>query len=306
MSQKLLIDTDPGNDDATAITLALNSDAYEVVGLTTVPGNTNADNVTKNALSILELLDRTDVPVARGNDRPLCRELDDAEGIHGPGGIRGSLPAPTTSPIDQHAAEFIVDQARTHGEELVIAAVGPMTNLALALHLEPRLPELVDKIYVMGGSAMSGGNTTPEAEFNFFADPEAARHVIHNGTVQMVGLDATNQSAVPLELIESLVDQPEPYPTVASWIAYADEATIRAGLERRPSVHDAVVIADIAHDILTFEAYWLDVGTSDDGFRGAVSCDRRDRSEKVPNTRVAVDIDREEFYDRLRDGLAGL
>lgn len=303
MSQKLLIDTDPGNDDATAITVALMDDAYELVGLTTVPGNTNANNVTRNALALLELYNRTDVPVARGSERPLCRELDDAEETHGPGGIRGDLPEPTSKPIDAHAAEFIVDQAHEHGDDLVIAAVGPLTNLAIALHLEPDLPNIVEEIYLMGGSAWSGGNATPEAEFNFYADPEAARHVIRHGDTRMVGLDATQEATVPIDLIEDFVDRPQPFPTIATWIAYASEADIRAGLDRRPAIHDAVAVLDIVYDILSWEAHYLDVGTRSDDFQGAVSCDRRYYTDPAPNTQVATTLNRDRFRELLQNAL---
>lgn len=306
MSQKLLIDTDPGNDDATAITVALMDDAFELVGLTSVPGNTTVDNVTRNALSILELHGRSDVPVARGSERPFCRELDDAEHIHGPGGLRGDTPEPTGEPIDAHAAEFIVEQAREHGEDLVIAAVGPMTNLAIALHLEPNLPDIVDDIYLMGGSAWRGGNETPAAEFNFYADPEAARHVIRHGDTKMVGLDVTNDASVPLELIEDFVERDPPYPTMATWIGYATVEEIQAGLDRRPSIHDAVTVIDIAYDVLDWESYHLDIGTSDDDFQGAVSCDRRGPRRQEPNTDVAVDLDLETFRDRLRSALTAV
>lgn len=306
MSQKLLIDTDPGNDDATAITVALLDDAFELVGLTTVPGNTTATNVTRNALALLTLHDRMDVPVCKGCERPLCRELDDAEETHGPGGIRGELPDPASEPSDAHAAEFIVDQVHEHGNDLTIAAVGPMTNLALALHLEPDLPDLVGDIYLMGGSAWSGGNATPESEFNFYADPEAAKHVIRHGDTRMVGLDATQGATVPLEMIEDFIERPDPYPTIATWIAYASESEIRDGLDRRPSIHDAVVVLDIAYDILSWEEHYLDVGTSNDDFQGAISCDRRYYTDPEPNTLVATDVDRDRFRERLADALTSI
>lgn len=306
MTKKLLIDTDPGNDDATAIAFALHDTAYEIVGITTVSGNTTATNVTRNALSILELFDRTDVPVARGCEQPLCRDLKDAEDVHGPGGIRGNLPEPTTEPIETHASNFIVEQARRHKDELVIAAIGPMTNLALAYHLEPQLDELVADIFVMGGAAMTAGNTTPAAEFNFFVDPEAARHVIRHGNPRMVGLDVTQGASVPLDLIEKLADRPDPGPTIASWIGYANISDIRSGLEHPPSIHDAVVIVDIAHNILTFEAFRLDVGTGADDFRGAVSCDQLGVSGESPNAHVATELDLSVFRNHLRDVLSTL
>lgn len=300
MPRKLLLDTDPGCDDAVAIAVALAAPELDVVGLTTVAGNTTLENTTRNAGAVLELFDRTDVPVAPGCDRPISRELENAEEVHGPGGIRGDLPDPTTSPVEEHAVEFILEAAREHGDELVIAAVGPCTNLATAMLVEPELPELVDDIYLMGGAAMVGGNVTPEAEFNFYVDPEAASHVIRHGSPRMVGLDATNRATVPMDRIVDLAERPSPYEEIASWLGYMDAADIReSGVDRAPSVHDAQVIVDVVDDIVTYETYPLEVGTGAGHCRGAVICDQRDATDQPPNAEVAVDVDVEGFRSRV-------
>jgi len=152
MNQKVLFDVDPGCDDAIMLAMALGLDDVEVVGLTTVCGNTTVNNTTWNTLSILEL-GGYDVSVARGCGRPLVDELSTAEWVHGEDGIRGEMPDPAADTVPAHGAEFIVEQARKHREDLVVAAVGPLPNLATALALEPDLPEMVGDIYLMGGSA---------------------------------------------------------------------------------------------------------------------------------------------------------
>jgi inosine-uridine nucleoside N-ribohydrolase len=156
MSTKLLLDVDPGNDDAIALFIALAAYDIDGVGVTTVAGNTTVDNATQNTLSLLELVDRTNVPVAKGAYRPLADELEIAEHVHGPDGlpevVRKDLSDPVTEPIDQHAVDFILEQADDHGDDLTIAALGPQTNIALALVKDPTLPNMVEDIYQMGGA----------------------------------------------------------------------------------------------------------------------------------------------------------
>ncbi|WP_254533117.1 nucleoside hydrolase [Natrinema gelatinilyticum] len=307
MTTKLLIDTDPGCDDAVAIAAALAHPDLEVVGLSTVAGNTTLENTTRNAHAILELLDRTNFPVARGCDRPISRELVSAEDVHGPGGIRGDLPEPTAEPIDAHGAAFIVDQAREYGDDLTIAAVGPWTNLATAMLLEPALPDMVANIYLMGGAAMTGGNVTPEAEFNVYVDPEAASHVVQHARPKMGGLDVTNRSTVAAELIEDYADRDAPFDTIAAWFGYEDADAVRErGIEDPPSVHDAAVVIDIVEDIFEYETYPVEVNTGHGPSRGATICDTRGTTGEEQTVDVAVDVDLEAFRTTLAETLENL
>ena len=189
----LLIDTDPGCDDALAILLALESD-LDVVGFTTTAGNSSVENTTRNTLAVLDFLDH-DLPVARGADRPLVKHQDIAEFIHGEGGLKGDLPTPTREPIDLSGAEFIVECAREDGN-LTIAAIGPLTNIALALGIDPELPEYLDEILVMGGAVSAPGNRTPAAEANLHADPDAASRVLQSLSPTFVGLGVTMQATM--------------------------------------------------------------------------------------------------------------
>jgi len=300
MPQKLLLDVDPGCDDAVMVAMALGAADVEVVGLTTVAGNSTVDNTTHNALAILELFDRTDVPVARGAGGPINGELTTAEWVHGPDGIRGDLPEPSAEPVDAHAVEFMTEQAREHGSDLTIAAVGPLTNLATALVCEPSLPEMVADIYLMGGAAMTVGNATPMAEANFHNDPVAARRVVAAAEPRMVGLDATDDATVPLSLVEEYSRAEPPLYTVGAWLDYPAEVR-QFGDTEHPAVHDAAVLAHLLEGVLTFEPYHLEVDTTEGPCRGAVVCDKYGVLETEPNADVAVDVDTAAFRRVLRE-----
>jgi inosine-uridine nucleoside N-ribohydrolase len=193
--RKVILDTDPGIDDAMAIVFALRSPALQVLGITTVFGNADIDLTTANALRMVELVGR-DVPVARGAAHPLVLpKAPSPDFVHGTDGLGNvGAPPPTREPIDASAAEFIVTTARRYPGEVTLIAVGPLTNLALALALEPRLPALVKEVILMGGSASAGGNVTPVAEANIWGDPQAADLVFAaSWSVTMVGLDVTTR-----------------------------------------------------------------------------------------------------------------
>lgn len=294
MGRKVLLDVDPGCDDAVALAIALAAPELDVVGLTTVAGNTTVDNATHNALAILELLGEADVPVAKGADRPIVGDLETAESIHGPGGIRGDLPAPSTDPVDQHAVDFLLDRATEVGEDLTILAVGPQTNLATALVKEPTLPSLVDEIYLMGGSATCVGNKTPVAEANFHNDAVAAQRVVRSARPRAVGLDVTNRATVPLDDLDVLLASPPPLDAFGAWLDYPEDVR-RLGAGSEPAVHDAAVVAHLLDDVLTFEPAHLDVDATGGPSHGAVVCDRREVGGREPNGTVAVDIDVEGF-----------
>lgn len=195
-ARKIIIDTDPGIDDAMAIFLALTSPELDVVGLTTVMGNVEVDLATTNALRLLEIAGRSDIPVAEGAAKPIAADFLGAVGfVHGDDGQGNAfLPPPTGQPLGISAAEFIVQQARAHPGEITLVPIGPLTNIALALRLEPNLPSLVAGVVLMGGNAFCAGNASPAAEANIRNDPEAADVVFGAGwPITMVGLDVTNE-----------------------------------------------------------------------------------------------------------------
>jgi len=295
---RVVLDTDPGCDDALALVFALARSELDVAGVTTVHGNAPVADTTHNARAILELVDRTDVPVARGAADPFVAELDTAEHIHGEGGIRGDLPEPTseTEPVDEHAARFVVEQARKH-DDLVLAAVGPLTNVALALALEPDLPELLDGLVVMGGAAFASGNVTPLAEANFHADPEAARKVVAEADPSIVGLDVTVGANLPPGWIDSLPDETPLGRSLSEWFTYyPEEALDRYDIESTP-IHDLLAVVDLVEDVLEFEPYYMQVGTDSTLDRGVLVCDAPGVEGEPPNGEVAL----EAKYDRYRE-----
>lgn len=305
--QKLHLDVDPGCDDAIMIALALSHPSAEVVGLSTVGGNSTVENTTHNALSLLELFDRSDVPVARGAEQPINGQFETAEWVHGSDGIRGELPEPTAETVDQHGAEFIVDQARTHGEELTIAAVAPMTNLATALVIEPSLPEMVDDIYLMGGTPLSAGNATPMAEANFYNDAIAARRVVRSSSPKLVGLQATYQATLPYEWVERYEGAGQPLESIGAWLDFPETVRRLSDTGHDPAIHDAAPVADcINEDVLSFESYYLDVDTSGGPSHGTVICDERRNTENEPNAEVALSTDTDLFRSVVADAFEGL
>jgi len=302
VSKQVLLDIDPGCDDAVLLSFMLARNDVDVVGVTTVAGNSTLDNTTRNALSILEYFDRTDVPVASGCHRPFVDELELAEWVHGPDGLRGELPDPITEPVEEHAVEFIIEQAHTYGDELTIAAVGPQTNLATALAIEPELPDLVGEIYQMGGAAMTTGNTTPMAEFNFYNDPASASRVVQNATPRMVGLDATDSASVPITTTEEFQNAGDPLATIGAWLDYPDEITDDDVVK----IHDAAVGVDIVENVLSFEDHYVEIDTSGGPSHGAVICDERDVIDEPANVRIAVSIDTDRFREVLLETLWSL
>src|SRR4051794_6867761 len=199
MSTPILLDCDPGHDDAIALLLALGSDELELRGVTTVAGNQTLEKTTANAIRVLELAGRGEIPVAAGARRPLVREPRVAADVHGETGLDGpDLPPPQAEPAAEHAVDFLAE--RVEGATLV--ATGPLTNVALLL---ARYPDARPKRIVLMGGAIAEGNVTPAAEFNIWADPEAAQRVFSSGLdVTMVGLDVTHKALVTTEDAEQL------------------------------------------------------------------------------------------------------
>lgn len=196
MAQKIIIDTDPGVDDTMAIFFALRSPELDVIGLTTIFGNVDTDLATANALRLLEIAGRADIPVAKGADHPLAGPFGGGvpfvHGDDGQGNVH--LPPPASRAIREPAAEFIVDQVMSAPGEITLVPLGPLTNLALALRLEPRIAANVRQVVLMGGNALCPGNATPAAEANIHNDPEAADVVLGaEWPVTMVGLDVTHR-----------------------------------------------------------------------------------------------------------------
>ena len=245
-SRRIILDCDPGHDDAVAIMLALGNPAIELLGITTVGGNQTLDKITRNALSVLVMCGREDVPVHAGAHRPLVRRVEVAPEIHGESGLDGvELPEPSRSAQETHGVRFIIDQVMAaEPGTITLVATGPQTNLALAARLEPRIVERVREVVVMGGGYHEG-NWTAVAEFNIWVDPEAAAIVFDEAwPLTMVGLDLTHQALATAEVEERVreVDSPLGEFFIGLMGFFRTAYQEHQGFDD-PPVHDACTIA---------------------------------------------------------------
>ena len=302
MSTPILLDCDPGHDDAIALLLALGSDELELRGVTVVAGNQTLEKTTANAIRVLELAGRGDVPVAVGSPRPLVREPFVAAYVHGETGLDGpDLPPPQAEPSDQHAVDFLAE--RLEGATLV--ATGPLTNVALLL---ARYPEARPERIVLMGGAIAEGNVTPAAEFNIWADPEAAARVFASGLdVTMVGLNVTHQALVTAAHAEQLRGAGRVGKVVAELLDFYGVFHREVyGFDGSP-VHDAVAVAHVIDPtLLELQHLNVRVDCESELCRGRTVVDVWRRSGLEPTANVAVGIDSERFLTLLLDRLSRL
>lgn len=299
VATKILIDCDPGIDDALAIALAHGSPDLDVVGLTSVGGNVDLDNTTNNALSLAEYYGM-DVPVARGAGTPLVRGPRSASDVHGPNGLGNVvLPAPKGQLHDGHAVDLLIDRLAASPGEISLVAVGPLTNIALALRKEPRIAEWAREFVVMGG-AYTRGNCTPAAEFNIAADPEAAA-VVFDAPWQpvMVGLDLTRQALATASVRSRFAEfgRLERDLITPCLDFYGSSVQYRSG--EGPPIHDACAVAHVIDkDLLTTVPARVDVETQGRLTSGMTVTDFAADS---PNALVATRLDAEAFWDVVTD-----
>ena len=302
MATKILLDCDPGHDDAIALMLALASPELELLGVTTVAGNQTLDKTTANAIRLLEFAGR-DVPVAAGADRPLVREQYVAAYVHGETGMDGpDLPPPQSAPLDRHAVDFLADTIREHGN-VTLVPTGPLTNVALLLALHPDVrPE---RIVLMGG-AIAEGNVTPAAEFNIWADPEAAARVFASGIdVTMVGLDVTHKALFTGAHVQRLNGRVGEM--VAALLEFYGHFHKEVYNFDGSPIHDAVAVAHVIRgDLLETQHLNTEIDVESELCRGRTVVDVWRRSGREPNSHVAVGIDADGFLDLLIERLNSL
>jgi inosine-uridine nucleoside N-ribohydrolase len=302
----IVLDCDPGHDDAVAILLALASPEIELVGVTTVSGNQTLEKTTANAIRVLDLVERRDIAVHAGADRPLVRERFVAEYVHGETGMDGpNLPPPSRRPGPAHAVEFLAEQIREHDGRLTLVPTGPLTNVALLLALAPDArPE---RIVLMGG-AVGEGNRTPAAEFNIWADPEAARRVFESDVdLTMIGLDVTHQALITDDHTAELRRGGRAGTFVAELMDFYSRfhRTRYPELDGSP-MHDPVAVAHVAiPGLVDVRDAHLSVDCGWDEGRGRTNVDWRGRGGE-PNGKVAVAIDGGGFARLLIDRVTSL
>ncbi|HUP33440.1 MAG TPA: nucleoside hydrolase [Gaiellaceae bacterium] len=297
----VILDCDPGHDDAIALLLALASPELELVGVTTVHGNQTLEKTTDNALRVLAFVGRQDVPVAAGADRPLVRDLHVAAHVHGESGLDGPvLPPRASEPLAQHAVDFLVERVTP---ETVLVPVGPLTNVALALDRGIRPARIV----LMGG-AIAEGNMTPAAEFNIWADPEAAARVFASGLdLTMIGLDVTHRALLTPAWAERFREAGRAGTFVAELVDFFKRYHARTyGWDGAP-IHDAVALAHaFRQGIVRTEPMNVEVEIASELCLGRTVADRWHRTERAPNAHVGVDVDADAFFNLLLERIASL
>lgn len=315
-ARPVLLDCDPGHDDAIAIMLAVADPSIDLVGVTTVAGNVTLPNTTSNALRVLDMVGRSDIPVAPGRDGPRARELSTAAVMHGESGLAGPLPAePSRSPLDVPALEFTEQVLRDATEPVTLVATGPLTNVA---DVVDRLPHLVDRIreVVLMGGAVGLGNWTPAAEFNILVDPESADVVFRAASapsrgrplpLTMIGLEVTHEAWLDLGHADRLRGATPAGQFVAElldhFVGFHQE---RFGWPGAP-IHDAVTIAHLIDPTLveTVEMN-VQIETVSALCLGRTVCDRWGVTDAEPNAAVGLGIDRDRFVTLLLRELATL
>ncbi|MGC1260923.1 MAG: nucleoside hydrolase [Jannaschia helgolandensis] len=311
MTRKIIIDTDPGQDDAVAILLALASPELQVLGLTAVAGNVPLDLTARNARIVCELARRPDVPVFAGCDRPLARDLVTAEHVHGKTGLDGPQMAEPTMPLqDIHAVDFIIETLRAEAPGTVtLCPLGPLTNIATAFRRAPDIVARVQRIVLMGGAYFEVGNITPAAEFNIYVDPEAAKIVFAAGApITVLPLDATHKALTTADRVQAFRDLgTEVGRMVAAWTDFFERFDKEKYGSAGAPLHDPCVIAWLLKpDLFTGREINVEIEVDSPLTRGMTVADWWRVTDRPANALFIGDVDADGFFSLLTERLARL
>lgn len=303
--RKIILDCDPGHDDAVAIILAAKNPNLELLGITVVAGNQTLENTQRNALRLVQHLD-LNIPVYAGCGQPMVRDKVIAGDIHGETGLDGPVFEELNREIEaDHAVNYIIKTLMNSPEKITMVTTGPMTNLGMALRMEPKILDKIQEIVFMGGS-YANGNVTPAAEFNILADAEAAHVCISSGLpITMVGLDVTRKALCYPQIVERMRKVGNKASVLfADLMAFFCKTQKEVyGWEGGP-LHDPITIAYLIDPtVLTTKPMNVTVDTSSSQSYGRTNCDYFDYMKKEPNVNVGIDIDVEKFWDIVEDGL---
>ncbi|MFG1625563.1 nucleoside hydrolase [Kribbella sp. NPDC049227] len=307
MAIPVVLDCDPGHDDAMALLLAVADPAIDLLAVTTVAGNQTVDKCTINARRVLSLAGARDVPVARGADRPLVRPLRIADDVHGETGLDGPLfdGDPTVPEATITAHELLVDVLTTQESPVTIVATGALTNVARLLAERPELTDRIDQVVWMGGST-ERGNVTPYAEANCFVDPEAADQVLRSGVpFTMCGLNVTHQALVTDDVLASFARIGTPLADVCiEWMTFFASTYKRLWGFTAPPLHDPVAVARVIDPTIVRCVHAnVVIETKGEWTAGATAVDLHHYTGRAPNAQVAVELDQTAFWTKLIDAV---
>ncbi|GAA1163794.1 pyrimidine-specific ribonucleoside hydrolase RihA [Ornithinimicrobium humiphilum] len=310
MSRPLVIDCDPGHDDALALLLAVASPTLDLRAVTTCFGNCSVEDATRNALRVLTLAGATHVPVGRGAEGPLSGDLALGNYVHGVSGLDGpDLPEPAMAPDPRDAVELLADVLRESSTGVVLAVTGPMTNVARLVQKHPDLVPAIAEVIFMGGST-ERGNHTPTAEFNTYADPEALDVVLQTGLpVRMVGLNLTHQALATADVVRQMAEMDHVVgQTCAGWMGFFGDSYRRVWEFDAPPVHDpCTIVALIDPDVVTWREAFLAVELEGRWTRGTTVVDLHGRyPDQAPNAQVATRLDRDRYWEIVLDAVRRL
>ncbi|MDO5622390.1 MAG: nucleoside hydrolase [Paracoccus sp. (in: a-proteobacteria)] len=310
MAQKIIIDTDPGQDDAIAILLALASPELQVLGITAVAGNVPLPLTERNARLICELAGRPDVPVFAGCDRPLSRDLVTAEHVHGKTGLDGAvLPDPTIPLQPQHGVDFIIETLRREAPGTVtLVPIGPLTNIATAFQRAPDIIPRVQRIVLMGGAYFEVGNITPTAEFNIYVDPEAAAQVFASGVpLVAMPLDVTHRALIPRGWVAQIAQHGRLGQVVGGWLGFYERFDVEKYGEATGPLHDPCTIAWlIAPDLFQGREINVEIELEGRFTTGMTVADWWRVSGRQPNCLFMRDVDSKALFDLIETRLVNL
>lgn len=315
MTKRIILDCDPGHDDAVAILLALGSPAeIDLIGLTVVGGNVKLAATVLNTRKIVTLAGVSDIPVFAGCPRPMLREMVTAEHVHGETGLdSGSgqpLADPTTPLSDQHAVNFLIETIRAEPENTItLVATGPLTNVAVAFAMAPDIIDRLEDLIIMGGAGFEPGNITPAAEFNIYVDPHAARAVFESGVrLTMFGLDVTHQMLITPDRLKTIAEKGGRVGVVvADLLDFFNQYDIeKYGWDGAP-LHDPCTIAYLINPAL-FEARDMHavVDTTEGPSLGRTVTDWFGATDQKPNTRVVTSGDADAFFSLITERISRL
>ncbi|NET30956.1 MAG: nucleoside hydrolase [Cyanothece sp. SIO1E1] len=309
-AHSIIIDCDPGVDDAIALLLALAAPTeLNILGITTVAGNVPLALTQTNARKICELAGQPDLPVYAGCARPILRPLITAESVHGTTGLDGAdLPAPQMPLQTQHGVEFLVDTLLQSEDKITVVALGPLTNIAIALVKTPQITNKIRELVLMGG-AITQGNITPAAEFNFYVDPHAAQVVFNAGMkLTLISLDVTHQVITTPERLSAIRAINTPISRAAADLLshYGADEVEHYGMSGAP-LHDPCVIAYLLQpDLFTYRDAYVAIETTSELTMGRSVVDRWQTTGQTPNARVVETVNAKGFYQLLIEHLARL